>query len=112
VSHFIDDIIQYPNSLIFDLKNDVFQKLDKKDMSCGEEDSLWMNNFKKEVIPKKYETQKTKECGIRKTRKVKREAEEDSDISDSEISAYLRNENEIKIIKKLRKRAAKMAKLD
>ena len=99
VAFFVDDIIQYPNSLIFDLRADVYRKIKNKENYCEEEDTLWINTFKKNKIG-------TKRSATSETKKVShKKMKEDSDISDSEINLYIRNENEIKMIKKLRKRA-------
>lgn len=96
IAFFIDDIIQYPNSLIYDLKKEWNQKLGHKENS-EDNDQKWMKSFKRKMGHKEV---KPEDNGCQQVVE---------DFSDTEIDGYIRNEKEIKLIKRLRKRAERMS---
>jgi transcription initiation factor TFIIIB Brf1 subunit/transcription initiation factor TFIIB len=110
IALYIDDIIQYSNSLIYDLRRDVYINFYTDDSSHeikvenlnSQNETKWMNSFKRKVNYDKYQNDK-KQILIKEN-----EENEEPDISDTEIDGYLRSENEIKIYKKLQKRAKRM----
>jgi hypothetical protein len=68
----------------------------------SENETEWMNSFKRKVNYDKYQNDK-KQIMMKEN-----EENEEPDISDTEIDGYLRSENEVKIYKKLQKRAKRM----
>ena len=96
IAFFIDDIIQYPNSLIYDLKNELNQKLGLKEIS-EDSDQKWMKSFKRKATNERVKPLEANNC-----------QQVCQDFSDTEIDGYIRDEKEIKLIKRLKKRVKRM----
>ncbi|XP_054159887.1 transcription factor IIIB 50 kDa subunit-like [Oppia nitens] len=126
VALFVDDIIQYSNSLIFDLRAEIYNKLNdrqqqqpksittetipQEDNYSDDNDKQWMNNFKRKVY---YHRSGLKNSDSNQVFVREEEEEnEEPDISDTEIDKYLRSDAEIKCIKKLHKKMRKLEELD
>jgi len=113
IALYIEDIIQYSNSLIYDLRRHVYLTIStdhsqdiKHHNSNIDNDTKWMNSFKRKTYYDQFETQPN--LDNQENRDPQHSAISDPHISDTEIDGYLRSDREIKIYKKLRKRAKRI----
>lgn len=103
IALYIDDVLRYSNSLIYDLQMTLKESNKKKKTNGYDDDYFddenWMKSFKRTKPVKKI---KSINDGRREDNNV---ANDDPDISDTEINSYLRSETEVEFIKKLRKKS-------
>ena len=110
VVFYIDYIVKYPNSLIYDLKNDIKNGLDQSfsfenvEMANDNETISWMESFKQPNLDRKRKHSVDSNDVSLESEKGN-DDDEDPEISDTEIESYLRLDKEVKMILKLRKKA-------
>jgi hypothetical protein len=97
IAIYIDDILQYRTSLLFDLNQQMKCKNANDDLNSFTKSIDWVNAFKRKTYDSKRQEEQTQ------YQNVVNKTGSDEEISDTEIDSYIRDKKEVKLIKRLKK---------
>jgi hypothetical protein len=98
IAIYIDDILQYRTSLLYDLNQQMKCKNKNDDQNSLAKSIDWVNAFKRKTYGSKRQEEEQTQY-----QDVVNKTGSDEEISDTEIDSYIRDKKEVKLIKRLKK---------